>query len=54
MDSMPMTVANTISLNFVSHQDIIDMLCYNILPFTLYRKLLLKIIMRIVAYDLIV
>ncbi|KAH9417943.1 Protein unc-79 [Dermatophagoides pteronyssinus] len=38
MDSMPLTVANTISLNFISHQDIIDMLCYNILPFTLYNK----------------
>lgn len=38
MDSMPLTVANTISLNFISHQDIIDMLCYNILPFTLNRK----------------
>lgn len=36
VDNMPLAVANTISLNFVSHQDIIDMLCYNILPFTLY------------------
>lgn len=43
MDSMPLTVANTISLNFISHQDIIDMLCYNILPFTLYSKYLILI-----------
>lgn len=38
MDSMPLTVANCIALSFVSHQDLIDVLCYNLLPFTLNHR----------------